>query len=212
MTLASANWAWYAARAGGIVAFALLTIAILLGLALSGRASLERWPRFALEDVHRCAGLLTGTFIFVHGLALLVDDYMPFSLVDLIVPGAASYAALPTALGVVSAELLAALAVTNHYRKRLSYRFWRRAHYLNFAVWLLALVHGIGAGTDTRTAWALALYALSAGSVAALTAWRVLRVIPLAPWAIRLWPGTAAVVVAELVIALALGPLRHAAG
>jgi predicted ferric reductase len=202
---------WYVARAGGLVAFALLTIAVLLGLLLSGRARPTAWPRFAVEDVHRFAGLLTGTFIVVHGAALLADGYMPFALADVLVPGTAPYRPLATALGVVGAELLVALAVANRFRDRLSYRFWRRTHYANFAVWALALTHGIAAGSDSDTTWAVALYMLAAGSVVGATVWRVLRAWKLPVWALRLWPGTAAAVAAELVFALALGPLGHGA-
>jgi methionine sulfoxide reductase heme-binding subunit len=164
---------WYFARASGIVAFVLLTIAVLFGLTLSGRAKLPSWPRFAVEDVHRFAGLLTGTFVSLHVLTLFVDSYMPFSLAQLVVPGTSSYRPLSTALGVVGAELLLALAITNRYRKRLSYRFWRRAHYLNFAVWVLALFHGIFAGTDRGAPWADVLYGSSAAAVAGFLAWRV---------------------------------------
>jgi methionine sulfoxide reductase heme-binding subunit len=164
---------WYTARAGGLLAFALLTASVVLGLTLSGRARLRRWPRFAVEDVHRFAGLLAGTFVGIHVLALLVDSYVPFSLTQVLVPGTASYRPLATALGVVGLELLAALAVANRYRKRLSYRFWRRTHYLNFAVWSLALVHGIASGTDSGTPWAVALYGLAAGAVGGLLAWRL---------------------------------------
>jgi sulfoxide reductase heme-binding subunit YedZ len=164
---------WYLARASGMVAFGLLTIAVVLGLALSGRAKLRYWPRFAVEDVHRFAGLLTGTFVSIHVLALFVDGYMPFSLVQLVVPGASTYRPLATALGVVAAELLLALAITNRYRKRLSYGFWRRAHYLNFAVWGLALVHGIASGTDRGSPWAEALYIGSGATVAGFLVWRV---------------------------------------
>jgi methionine sulfoxide reductase heme-binding subunit len=170
--LAAANYPWYVARAGGILAYALLTTSVVVGLLLSGRARLHGWPRFALEDVHRFVGLLAGTFILVHVGALLVDSYLPFSLASLVIPGTAPYRPLSVALGVVAAELLVALAVTNHYRKALSHRFWRCAHYLNFAVWLLALVHGIAAGTDRGTSWALALYIGSASVVAGLTASR----------------------------------------
>ncbi len=66
-----------------------------------------------------------------------------------------------------------ALALTNRYRKRLSYRVWRRAHYLNLAVWALALVHGLTAGTDATSLWALLLYAGSAWLVLALLLYRV---------------------------------------
>ena len=163
---------WYLARASGIVAFVLLTIAVVLGLTLSGRAKLPNWPRFAVEDVHRFAGLLTGTFVSLHVLTLFVDSYVPFSLTQLVVPGTSSYRPLSTALGVVAAELLLALAITNRYRKRLSYRFWRRAHYLNFAVWGLALFHGIFTGTDRVALWADVLYGCSAAAVAGIVAWR----------------------------------------
>jgi methionine sulfoxide reductase heme-binding subunit len=163
---------WYVARAGGILAYVLLSGSVILGLLLSGRAKLPAWPRFALEDIHRFVGLLAGTFIVIHVSALLVDSYVPFSLTDILVPGTAPYRPVSVAFGVVAAELLAALAVTNHYRKALSHRFWRGAHYLNFAVWLLALVHGIAAGSDRATVWALALYIGTASVVAGLTASR----------------------------------------
>jgi predicted ferric reductase len=168
----AANYTWYVARAGGILAYALLTTSVVLGLLLSGRARLRGWPRFALADVHRFIGLLTGTFIVIHVGALLVDGYLPFSLTNILVPGTAPYRPVAVAFGVVAAELLAALALTNHYRKELSYSFWRRAHYLSFAVWLLALVHGIVAGTDRASPWALALYVGSASVVAGLSASR----------------------------------------
>jgi methionine sulfoxide reductase heme-binding subunit len=163
---------WYIERAGGILAYSLLSVSVILGLTLSSRAKLPGWPRFAVEDVHRFVGLLTGTFLVIHVSALLVDDYLPFSLGQILVPGASPYRPVSVAFGVIAAELLVALAVTNRYRKALSHRFWRRAHYLNFAVWLLALVHGIAAGTDRAQPWALALFIGTASVVAGLTAGR----------------------------------------
>jgi sulfoxide reductase heme-binding subunit YedZ len=163
---------WYVARAGGILAYVLLSGSVIFGLLLSGRAKLPGWPRFAVEDIHRFVGLLAGTFIAIHVGALLVDSYMPFSLANVLVPGTAPYRPVSVAFGVIAAELLVALALTNRYRKALSHRFWRRAHYLNFAVWLLALVHGIAAGSDRATVWALALYIGTASVIAGLTASR----------------------------------------
>src|SRR5215831_5079070 len=200
--LVASTAAWYAARAGGMVAFALLTVGVLLGLALSGRARLKDWPRFAIEDVHRFVGLLAGTFVAIHVLVLLLQSYVPFSLADLVVPFAASWKPLPTALGVVGMELMVALAVTNRFRKELPYRFWRRAHYLNFAVWLFALAHGIASGTDTTSLWGAALYAVCGGAVVGLTVWRVAAGRALEPWALRLWPGTAGLLTAELLVAV----------
>jgi sulfoxide reductase heme-binding subunit YedZ len=159
---------WYAARAGGVVAYVLLSAVVALGISMAGKKRLERWPRFALEDVHRFLGILAGVFIVLHGGALLLDRFVPISLSQLLVPGTDSYRPLAVALGIVAAELLAALAVANHYRRQLPHRVWRRLHYLNFAVWGLALVHGLTAGTDALTTWALLLYAGSAWLVLAL--------------------------------------------
>jgi sulfoxide reductase heme-binding subunit YedZ len=166
------NYTWYVERAGGILAFVLLTGSVSLGLLLSNKATLKRWPRFALEDVHRFVGILAGAFIAIHVAALLVDNYLPFSLANVLVPGTAPYRPLAVAAGVIAAELLAALALANRYRSSISYRFWRRTHYLNFAVWILAFVHGLTAGTDTGSAWALAMYLGAASLVGGLTASR----------------------------------------
>jgi DMSO/TMAO reductase YedYZ heme-binding membrane subunit len=211
--LAAAPLTWYTARAGGLLAFALVSASVVLGLALAGRARSRRWPAFALEDVHRFLGLLAGTFIAIHGLALLLDGYFNFTLSSVLVPGAAPTRVVPVALGVVAAELLVALAVTNHYRKEIPHRLWRRLHYLNFAVWGLALVHGITAGSDSHLYWVAGLYAASAGAVLGLLTWRLMRRRAVEPWARRLWPAAGGVFAAELIVALTLGPLGvHAIG
>jgi len=207
--IATVNVAWYVARAGGLVSFGLLTLAVLAGVLLAGRARFAGWPRFAVEDVHRFLGLLAGTFLGVHVLGLLADGYLGLPLSALLVPGLSSYRPLATALGVVGAELLLALAVTNRLRRRLAYATWRRLHMLNFAVWILALAHGITAGTDSDTSWAITVYLLASGSVAGACVWRLLRVYRAPAWAIAIWTGTASIVAAELVLALAVGPLAR---
>ena len=173
MHLTSSPVDWYAARAAGIVAYLLLSAVVVLGLTLSGRRRLPRWPRFALEDVHRFAGILTGTFVAIHVATIAIDSYTPFSLTALVVPLVSSFKPLPVALGIVSAELLVALAVTNRLRGRgLSYRAWRRAHYLAFAVWAAAAAHGITAGTDRSGAWLLLVYGVSIAAIGGLLAAR----------------------------------------
>jgi predicted ferric reductase len=200
----AANPAWYVARAGGVLAFALLTITVLLGVLLAGRKTLPRWPRFAVEDVHRFANLLTWSFVGLHVVALLADTFIGFSVADVLVPFASHHRRAATAAGVVGAEFLAALAITNAYRDRLPYAVWRRAHYLNFAVWTLALVHGVAAGTDSPAAWADALYVIAAASVACATTWRVVRQRSAGAWVARAWPAVAGVVAAEFTVAVVL--------
>jgi len=166
--LASFTVDWYAARAAGLVAYLLLSSSVALGLTLAGKERLERWPRFALEDVHRFAGILAGTFIALHVVTIGIDSQAHLGLWELIVPFSSHYRPFWTGLGIVSAELLVALAFTNHYRKRLPHALWRRLHYLNFVVWLGATLHGLGAGTDSGAGWFLALYIGAATTITGL--------------------------------------------
>ena len=169
---------WYTARAAGVVAYALLTGGVLLGVLLAGRVRVPRWPAFAVTDVHRFVALLTGAFVVLHAYALLLDRYVHTSVVGVLVPGAATYRPFWVALGTVALELLAGVGVSNLLRKRLGHARWRRIHYLTFAVWAAATAHGIGAGTDAGAAWLRLLYVVSVGSVAAAVAWRGLRPSP----------------------------------
>jgi methionine sulfoxide reductase heme-binding subunit len=200
---------WYVARAGGVVAYVLLSTVVAIGLSMTGKKSMKHWPRFALEDVHRFGGLLVGTFITIHVVAVAIDAYLPFSLTSLVVPLVASYRPIWTALGIVAAELLLALAVTNHYRNgRISYGFWRKAHYVNFVVWISATLHGLGSGTDRSTVWLMAIDAVAVGTIGALIVWRVLRRWHPSGWLIHLAPIGAAGVSVACIGALAIGPLQ----
>ena len=166
---------WYAARSAGITAYVLLTASVVLGLLLSTRARLG-WPRFAVEEVHRFAARLTGVFIVIHGGSLLLDRVVPFSLGQELVPFSSSYRPFAVGLGVASAELLAAVAVTNALRSRLPHGVWRRAHVLTLVVWLGATVHLLLAGTDRSDPWLLGLVASSVTAVCLVSAPRVARV------------------------------------
>ena len=173
MHLTSSPVDWYAARAAGIVAYILLTVVVSLGLTMSSKRRLERWPRFALEDVHRFGGILVGVFVSLHVVTIAIDSYLRFSVASLVVPFVARYRPLWTALGIVAAELLLALAVTNKLRDRMPYARWRAFHYANFAVWTAATLHGLASGTDRGTPWLLALQTAAIALVAGLTARRV---------------------------------------
>lgn len=207
MHLTSSPVDWYAARAAGVAAYVLLSLVVLLGLTMAGRKSLPRWPKFALEDVHRFAGLLVGTFVIIHIITIAIDAWLPFSLGSIIIPLISKYRPVWVALGIVAAELLLALAVTNHYRDRLPYHYWRRAHYLNFVVWTAATFHGIGSGTDRSAPWLLALYALATTTVAGAIAWRLTRGRLSRPYAVPLIV-LAAAAVALLVVALGASVMR----
>jgi methionine sulfoxide reductase heme-binding subunit len=197
---------WYAARAAGVIAYLLLSFGVVLGTTMARKANLKRWPQFALEDVHRFVGLLVGAFVAIHVVTIAIDSWLPFSVSSLAIPLLSRYRPVWVGLGIASAELLLALAVSNHYRRRLPYRLWRRAHYVNFAVWAGATAHGIGSGTDRSSPWLLVLYSLAVAAVGAAVGVRLLR--RRAPGVRRRWAAAAAAAGVALVLALGLGPFR----
>jgi sulfoxide reductase heme-binding subunit YedZ len=163
---------WYLARAGGVVAYLLLTFTVCVGVGLAGRARVPGFPRVAVNELHRFAGILAGTFIAIHVGAVLLDSYVPFTIPQAVIPLADSYRPVAIAFGILAAELLIALAVTNRLRRVLPRRIWRGAHYLNFAVWASATIHGISAGTDNATMWLMAIYVSAIATVSGLAYWR----------------------------------------
>ncbi len=210
MSVTSSPIDWYAARAAGIVAYLLLTTVVLVGLTLSGRLNVPRWPRFAVTDVHRFGGILVGVFVSIHVATIALDSYTPFSFTQLLVPFVSRYRPMWTGVGIVAVELLVAIAITNAVRARIPYRWWRRVHILTFAVWGAATVHGIGAGTDTPASWMTLLYAAAVASVLAALGWRLAR-RRLAPGGVGALAvaGCTLGVVTVLGLAVALRPAAH---
>jgi sulfoxide reductase heme-binding subunit YedZ len=195
---------WYATRASGIAAYVVLSGVVSLGLGLGGKAQNKRWPRFSIEDVHRFGGLLVGSLITIHIATIAVDSFLPFSVINFLVPFSASYRPIWTGLGVAAAEILLALAITNHYRKRLPYRFWRTAHYLNFAVWTFASLHGLFGGTDRGVWWLAIIYGVCVASVVMLLVWRFGGYLLRSPRV-----ATAGAVTVVALPLLIVGPLSH---
>ena len=139
---------WYVARAGGLLAYALLALGVVWGLLLSSRVFGKR-PRPAwLLDLHRFLGGLAVVFVAVHVSAILLDSYVPFSAVQVLVPFTSSWHPNAVAWGIVGLYLLAAVELTSLLRTRLPQRVWRKVHYLSFPLFLVTTVHTLSAGTD----------------------------------------------------------------
>jgi methionine sulfoxide reductase heme-binding subunit len=156
---------WYFARSAGIVAYLLLSSSVLLGVLMAGRAQLG-WPRFAVEEVHRFLGILTGVFIVLHGASLRLDTVVPTTLARELVPFTSPYRAFAVGAGVCATELVAAVGISNALRRRIPHRAWRTIHYLTLPAWLLASLHGVLAGTDAGDPWFAALVAGTFAAVA----------------------------------------------
>jgi sulfoxide reductase heme-binding subunit YedZ len=149
---------WYLARSTGVVALVLLTVSVILGILGSARFSGgARWPRFAIDSLHRDVSLLVIVLIVVHVITSVLDGFAPIALIDGVIPFRSPYRPLWLGLGALSFDLILALVVTSLVRRRLGYRSWRAVHWLAYASWPVAVLHGLGAGSDVKSAWSLML-------------------------------------------------------
>jgi predicted ferric reductase len=164
---------WYTARSSGLVAWALLAGSMLWGLALSTKVFGKRSRPAWLLDLHRFLGGAAANFIVIHVVSIMLDSYVHFGPVDVLVPLTGSWHPLAVAWGIVSMYLLVAVEVTSLLRRRLSKQVWRMTHYLSFPLFVTATVHSLSAGTDRATfimRWAVLS---TAAAVTILTAVRV---------------------------------------
>jgi len=144
---------WLAARASGIVALALVTLSVAVGLAMAGRVARRPGLSRTLMALHQHAALAGLVAIAVHGLTLLADPWLRPGVTGVTVPFSMSYRPAFTGLGIVAAYLAALLGLSFYARRRIGPRLWRRAHRATVLVYALGVVHAIGAGSDASTPW-----------------------------------------------------------
>jgi len=164
---------WYLTRATGLVSLVLLTLTVALGIAEVARYATPRWPRFVLAALHKNVSLLAVSFLAVHIITAVADSFAPISILDAIIPFAGSYRPLWLGLGTVAFDLLIALVITSLVRERIGYRAWRVVHWAAYACWPIALLHGLGTGSDTRLQWAATVNLACILAVVAAIWWRI---------------------------------------
>ncbi len=164
---------WYITRATGVVALVLLTTGMALGLLIATRFEDRHWPRFITIGLHRNMSLLALAFTAAHVLTTITDNFVPIDLQDSFIPFISPYRPFWLGLGAIAFDLLIALTVTSLLRARLGHRSWRLVHWTAYLCWPVAVLHGLGTGTDTRTRWVLVVTLLCVAAIACLTGWRL---------------------------------------
>ncbi|HYX50225.1 MAG TPA: ferric reductase-like transmembrane domain-containing protein, partial [Ktedonobacteraceae bacterium] len=166
---------WDVARASGFTAFGLLTLSVAIGLALTLHIQSPRWPRIINSELHNFITLLALAFTAVHVLAVLVDPFTHFGWNEVLIPFASHYRPLWMALGIVALYIGIAIGLSTWLRPYIGYKLWRRLHVLTLVLYALVVIHGIAMGSDTRTAWGAAIYAISVILIGTLFIVRLLK-------------------------------------
>ncbi len=164
---------WYTTRGAGAVTLILLSAVVILGILGTQRVQSPSWPRFLTTGLHSNLALMTLLFLALHIVTAVVDPYTNLGWAAAFVPFDSNYRTFWLGLGVIAFELLLAIVATSLVRGFIGHRSWRAIHWLTYAAWPVGVVHGVGTGTDTWSAWMLAI---TSGCVAVVGVAALVRV------------------------------------
>lgn len=164
---------WYMTRGFGLVDLVLLTATMVMGLTQVVRYARPGWPRFVVAALHKNISLLAVVFLAVHVATAVLDTFAPISVVSVFIPFVGKYRPLWLGFGALSLDLLVALVVTSLLRERMGQRAWRLLHWTAYLCWPVAIVHGLGTGSDTKLGWVLAINAVCVAAGVGAIWWRL---------------------------------------
>ena len=153
----------------------LLSGVVVLGVLSTMRVQSAAWPRFLTTGLHRNLALLTLVFLALHIVTAVVDPFTHLGWLTAVVPFSSYYRTLWLGLGTIAFELLAAIIVTSLLRGMIGQAAWRIVHWLTYASWPIAIIHGFGTGTDAWSAWFMILAIVCVSAVALAIVLRLLQ-------------------------------------
>ncbi|MBC8159713.1 MAG: hypothetical protein H7Z42_00720 [Roseiflexaceae bacterium] len=165
---------WYLSRSSALIAYILVWLSMVFGLLMTNKLA-RLWPSGPTAFMlHQHTSLLGLGFALFHALILLGDRYIGYTIAQLVIPFAStSYQPLWVGLGQLAFYGLALVGLSFYAKQWIGRTMWRAIHFLSFALFGLALAHGIASGSDSSELWVRALYWLTGSTVCWLTIYRV---------------------------------------
>jgi len=160
---------WYVTRASGIIAYLLLWFSTILGLAVTSKYLDGMLDRLFTYDFHEFISLLSVGFTLVHVIVLMLDQYMPYSLAQILVPFISPYRPFWVGVGVIAFYMILLVTITFYMRNRIGTRTFRAIHVLSLAGYIGVTLHGYYSGTDTALPSMQILYDITGLAVLFLT-------------------------------------------
>jgi methionine sulfoxide reductase heme-binding subunit len=163
---------WYLSRATGLVSFVLLSLVVVLGVTIKRHGKVPGLPRFAGVGLHRNASLFALILLVIHIVTAVVDPYVTISWLAVLLPFTSSYEPVWLGLGALAIDLTLAVVVTSLLRFKIGMKAWRAVHWLAYAAWPVAAIHGIGAASDLQSGLLLDVVLATMTVVVGAVAWR----------------------------------------
>ena len=167
---------WYLGRAGGFVAFTLLMISMLMGVAISSRIFDGLLARGWFFELHKFVSLFLLAAVVFHAFVMLPDPYANYTVDELLIPTRSHIMPEATAVGIVSLYGLGLITLSFYLTKWIGQRTWRMLHYLTFLAYMGGIIHAVWAGTDSDLLGVRYFYLASAITLLFFVFYRILAV------------------------------------
>jgi hypothetical protein len=164
---------WWSARALGMVAYVALWLASLFGVLVGGRGAGGRFDRATVMQLHDRWALAALASTGLHVLMVVGDFRSGVSPLAVFVPGISERLAGSVTLGTVALYGVVSVALTTYFADRVPRVVWRATHSAAFGTYLLALFHGIFAGSESSVPIVRAFYVGTASLLVVSVAQRV---------------------------------------
>lgn len=166
---------WYLSRGSAFVALSLLWLSMALGLLITNKMA-RLWPGAPTAfAIHEYVSLLGLAFAMFHAIVLMGDSYIQYDLAQIVIPFASSFERLWVGLGQLGFYVMLIVSLSFYVRQSIGHKTWRFIHYASFLTYVIALIHGLAAGTDVSLPWAQQYYWISGGSLLFLLIYRIVQ-------------------------------------
>lgn len=163
---------WYISRSAAIVSYLVMFLVILMGTGMTTGFIYRLIDPVAAWSVHQYLAISLGVTLTIHIVSIYLDEFINFTIKDLLVPFASDYKTIYLGLGIIGFYVLLLTILFSIFLRLKSPRFWRATHFLVYPLFAVSLVHGLFIGSDS-TALAMRLVYWSTGlAFAALMAYR----------------------------------------
>ena len=149
---------WYLTRAAGLMGYFLIWLSTAWGLVVSSKILDRIMDRGFTYDFHEYLSWLGLAFIGTHVIVLMADNYLPYTVWQVLIPFLSPYRPLWVGIGGVALCLSLLVTVTFYLKKRIGAELFRKIHYLSLVAYVGATLHGFYAGTDSVLPVANLLY------------------------------------------------------
>lgn len=175
------SWEWYIIRAAGFTAAGLLILLMLSGIGQVTGLTYRFIEPIKAWTIHKAMALALCASIIVHVGFLLIDHFVTFSPLQVLIPFLSHYnnstrllglplGGIAVALGILAMYGVAIIVLSSLQWIDTKKRTWRWLHYISYVVMMAVFFHALYVGSDLkyggfRAAWIFAGAVVSIGII-----------------------------------------------